>query len=130
MTLGSALRSSASGLHAERMRLDVVSANIANANSISIPGGKEAYRRKIVVLEPTEDGPRIERIMDDPSDLRAVTEPDNPLADGEGKVYYSNVNPVLEMVNMMSATRAYEANIAAFNSTKGMMIAALNIGKV
>lgn len=129
MTLGSALRSSSSGLHAERMRLDVVSANIANANSVSTPG-KEAYRRKIVVLEPTDEGPRIERIVDDPSDLRAVTEPDNPLADAQGKVYYSNVNPVLEMVNMMSATRAYEANVAAFNSTKGMMMAALNIGKV
>lgn len=129
MTLGGSLRASASGLHAERLRLDVISANIANANSITTPD-KEAYRRKIVVLEPTEDGVRIERIMDDYSPLRAVNEPDNPLANEKGVVYYSNVNPVLEMVNMMSATRAYEANVAAFNSTKSMMQSALTIGRV
>lgn len=129
MTLGGSLRASSSALHAERLRLDVISANIANANSITTPD-KEAYRRKIVVLEPTEDGVRIERIIDDTSPLRAVNEPDHPMADKDGVVYYSNVNPVLEMVNMMSATRAYEANVAAFNSTKSMMQAALSIGRV
>lgn len=128
MTLGSALRASASGLHAERMRLDTISANIANANSMSTPDS-EAYRRRLVILESTDEGVRVRRVTEDNSALRAVPEPDNPFADAQGLVYYSNVNPVFEMVNMMSATRAYEANVAAFNSAKGMLRAALAIGR-
>lgn len=129
MTINSALRASASGLHAERMRLDTISANIANANSMTTPS-QEAYRRKIVVLESTDQGVKITKVMDDQSDLKSVNEPDNPLADENGNVFYSNVNPIYEMVDMMSATRAYEANIAAFNSSKGMLQAALSIGRV
>jgi flagellar basal-body rod protein FlgC len=129
MTINSALRASASGLHAERMRLDTISSNIANANSISTPN-QEAYRRKIIVLEATEDGVKISKVMDDQSDLREVPEPDNPMADADGNVFYSNVNPIYEMIDMMSATRAYEANVAAFNSSKGMLQAALSIGRV
>lgn len=129
MTIGSALRASGSGMHAERMRLDVISANIANANSIQTPE-QDAYRRKLVILEATDNGVRIESVIEDESPLRSVSEPDNPMADARGVVYYSNVNPVMEMVNMMSATRSYEANIAAFNSTKSMLQSALNIGRV
>lgn len=128
MTIGSAMRASGSGMHAERMRLDVISANIANANSMRTPE-QEAYKRKIVVLEASENGVRIESVTEDDSPLRRVSEPDNPMANEEGIVFYSNVNPVMEMVNMMSATRSYEANIAAFNSTKSMLQSAMNIGR-
>ena len=128
MNLASSLRASASGLHAERLRLDVISANIANANSVRTPE-QEAYKRKLVVLEATDTGVRIDQVTDDPAPLRGVSEPDHPMADAEGMVYYSNVNPIMEMVNLMSATRSYEANVAAFNAAKGMLQASINIGR-
>jgi flagellar basal-body rod protein FlgC len=128
MNLSNSLRASASGLHAERLRLDVISANIANANSVRTPD-QEAYKRKVVVLEATDTGVRIEQVADDPAPLRGVPEPDHPMADAEGMVYYSNVNPIMEMVNLMSATRSYEANVAAFNAAKGMLQASINIGR-
>jgi flagellar basal-body rod protein FlgC len=129
MTINSALRSSGSGLHAERMRMDVISANIANANSVRTPG-QEAYKRRIVVLEANDEGVKVQRLIEDEAPLRAVPEPDNPFADENGMVYYSNVNPIYEMVNLMSATRAYEANVAAFNASKSMLQSALAIGRV
>ncbi|MGE0001248.1 MAG: flagellar basal body rod protein FlgC [Fimbriimonadaceae bacterium] len=125
----SAMRSAASGMFAERIRMDVTSANIANAQSVKI-GDQDPYRRRVVVLEGDEEGVRVQAVQEDQSELRAVSEPGNPLADAQGFVYYSNVDPLMEMVNMISATRAYEANVAAFNSAKGMARAALNIGKV
>ena len=83
-----------------------------------------------MLLTSDENGVKIDQILPDQSRLRAVPEPDNPFADEEGMVYYSNVNPIIEMVDLMTATRTYEANVAAFNSAKGMMRAAMNIGKV
>ncbi|MDI9641612.1 flagellar basal body rod protein FlgC [Kamptonema cortianum] len=129
MSINSALRASSSGLHAERMRMDVISGNIANANSIRTPD-QDAYRRKIVMLEATNEGVKVRQILPDQSPLREVSEPDNPFADTDGVVYYSNVNPIYEMVNLMTASRAYEANVAAFNSAKTMLRSALNIGRV
>ncbi len=129
MTINSALRASATGLFAERMRMDAISSNIANANSMSTPG-QEAYRRKIVILEAGEEGVTVSKLIDDPTPLRGMSDPTNPMADEEGMVYFSNVNPILEMVDLMGATRSYEANVAAFNSSKSMLRAALNIGRV
>lgn len=128
-TLNGAMRVSATGLNAERMRMDVISGNIANANSMRTRT-EDAYRRRMVVLETDGDGVKIRQIMEDPTPLRAVNDPDHPLADNQGYVYYSNVNPIAEMVNLLSANRAYEANVAAFNSAKGMVRAALNIGRM
>jgi flagellar basal-body rod protein FlgC len=128
-TLTSAMRSSASGLTAERFRMDVISSNIANANSIGI-NGKEPYRRREVVLEGSPNGVKIVAIMPDRSPLRTVHDPSHPNADADGVVHYSNVEPIFEMVNMLTAARAYEANIASFNSAKGMIRSALTIGKV
>lgn len=129
MTLNQMLRVSGTGMVAERARMDVVSSNIANANSMRTPT-QDAYRRQMVVLTGGEDGVRVEKIVNDPAPLRAVSEPNHPFADANGMVYYSNVDPVYEMVNLMSASRAYEANVAAFNSAKGMVKAAFQIGKV
>ncbi len=128
-TLGKAMRVSASGLAAERFRMDVISSNIANANSMRA-NGKDPYRRREVVLEGNADGVRITRIVDDPSNFREVSDPGNPNADARGIVTYSNVEPILEMVDMLGASRSYEANIAAFNSARGMIRSALNIGKL
>jgi flagellar basal-body rod protein FlgC len=129
MNLAKTLRVSATGLQAERMRMDVISANIANANSVQSPD-EEAYRRREVILTGSTEGAKVERIAVDPAPLRRVAEPGHPFADAEGYVYYSNVEPVKEMVNMMGANRAYEANIAAFNAAKTMIRSALQIGKV
>jgi len=128
MTLGRAMSISATGLHAERFRMDVISANIANANSMSA-NGTQAYRRQVVFLEQTDEGVRVQQITPDNAPFRLVYEPGNPAANAQGYVEYSNVEPVKEMVDMLSATRAYEANIAAFNSARGMARAALGIGQ-
>jgi flagellar basal-body rod protein FlgC len=129
MTLNNALKISSSGLTAERFRMDVISANIANANSVKT-NGQDPYRRRMVVLYGDENGVKLGPVMKDMSELRAVQDPSNPLADDKGYVYYSNIEPVHEMVDMIGASRAYEANIAAFNSVKSMIKSALNIGKV
>src|ERR1039458_7571897 len=138
---------SASALTAERLRMDVISNNIANANTTrTIEGGP--YIRQRVVFAPRFDatpafaplqammtpeglpvGVRVTGIQKDPAPPRMVFDPGHPDANAEGYVAYPNVNPVNEMVDMISATRAYEANITAFNATKSMAIQALGIGK-
>lgn len=129
MSLNAAMRASTSGLFAERTRMDVISANIANANSVRTDD-EDAYHRQMVVLVEAEDGVKIGRIMPDKAPLKEVYDPSHPFANAEGVVFYSNVNPIVEMVNLMSATRSYEANIQAFNSAKSMVRSALNIGRV
>lgn len=130
MTLGRAMNNAASGMAAERLRMDVTSANIANANSMRTRDA-EAFQRRIVVLTGSpETGVKVERIEVDRTPGRVVHDPSNPNADAEGNIFFSNVNPIMEMVNMMTANRSYEANIAAFNSAKSMAKSALNIGKV
>ena len=128
-SLNSALRISSSGLAAERFRMDVISSNIANANSIGV-NGAEPYRRRDVAIVGSDNGVQIAGIVQDQRPFRVMHEPGNPNADANGNVTYSNVEPIEEMVNMMGASRAYEANIAAFNSAKGMIKSALTIGKV
>ncbi|MBI1756961.1 MAG: flagellar basal body rod protein FlgC [Fimbriimonas ginsengisoli] len=130
MNLNTALRISASGLAAERFRLDVISANIANANTVKT-AGKDPYRRREVEITGDAEGVHIGRVVEDQRPFRQVSEPGNPNADPKtGLVTYSNVEPLEEMVNMISASRAYEANIAAFNSARGMIRDALQIGKI
>ena len=128
-TLSHAMRVSASGLTAERFRMDIISSNLANANSIKI-NGQDPYRRQDVALAGDRNGVRITRIVPDQTPFREVVDPGNPYADAKGKVTQSNVDPLVEMVNMISASRSYEANIAAFNSSKTMMRSALSIGKI
>lgn len=138
---------SASALTAERLRMDVISNNIANANTTrTVEGGP--YIRQRVVFAPRFDpapafsplmammtpeglpvGVRVTSIQKDPSAPRMVYDPGHPDANAEGYVAYPNVNEVNEMVDMISATRAYQANITAFNATKSMAMEALGIGK-
>jgi flagellar basal-body rod protein FlgC len=127
MTLSQAMRASSTGLTAERFRMDVISTNIANSNSIQTKD-RPAYRRQVVVLTGDDNGVRIERIAQDMSDLITKIEPGNPNANADGEVFYANVQPIAEMIDMIGATRAYEANVAAFNSAKGMLRSALTIG--
>ncbi|MBL8047754.1 MAG: flagellar basal body rod protein FlgC [Chthonomonas sp.] len=129
MSIFSAMRTSSSGMTAERFRMDVISQNIAGANTIQTPT-KDAYRRKEVVLSAEREGVRVSQIVTDPTPLQIIFDPTNPYADAQGNVRMSNVQPVIEMVNMLGASRAYEANIAAFNSARSMAKAALNIGNI
>ncbi len=142
----------ASGMTAERLRLDVVSNNLANVNTTRTENGTP-YRRQIVVFEPREDfesvlqtninkdnsqgarinqvgqGVRARAIIEDQSPFRAVYEPGHPDADAQGYVMMPNVNAVAEMIDMLSASKAYEANVAAVNAAKSMALKALDIGK-
>ena len=128
-SLANALQYSTSGLAAERFRMDTISSNIASANTVS-RSEKDAYHRRSVVLNATENGVQIASVVEDrerPCLLKY--DKSNPMANADGFVTMSNVDPTMEMVDMIGASRAYEANIAAFNTVKGMMASALQIGK-
>lgn len=128
-SLNQAMRVSASGMHAERFRMDVISSNIANANTVGNPS-KPGYQRRIVELAGSQDGVRVTGVRTDGTPGRIEMDPNSPFRDAQGQVMFSNVDPIKEMVNMLSAGRAYEANIAAFNSAKSMVRSALQIGKL
>ncbi|MFP5450549.1 MAG: flagellar basal body rod protein FlgC [Thermoleophilia bacterium] len=145
MSMYSALGISATGMTAERLRMDVVADNLANADSTTGVGA--AYRRKAVTMAPATATPEfrlpggvnatsasgvvggvsVTGIVEDGSELRRVFEPGHPLADAEGYVTKPNVNPVTEMVDMVAATRAFEANVTAFEASKTMARDALRI---
>ncbi|MCL6632354.1 MAG: flagellar basal body rod protein FlgC [Alicyclobacillus herbarius] len=135
---------SASGLTAERLRMDVIANNIANANTTRTPSGGP-YRREMVVLAPRTNtfqdalaaeqstasgtaGVQVVGIVQDPSPFRLVYDPSNPDA-VNGYVQMPNVDIATEMVDMVSAARAYEANATAFDATKQMESAAISLGK-
>ncbi len=129
MSVSNAMRVSGSGMHAERFRMDVISSNIANANSATKPT-EAPMRRQGVVLRSAEEGVQIVSVTPDMSTpVRREYQPGHPFADAEGFVNFTNINPVFEMVDMLSASRAYEANLAAFNTARTMANAALNIGR-
>ena len=135
---------SASGLSAERLAMDVIANNIANANTTRTPQGG-AFKRQLVVFaqkqgdpatdsfspdangQPSVEGVQALGITDDPSPDRLVFDPGNPDADGRGYVHYPNVQVVKEMVDMMAASRAYEANVAAIQETRNMNNAAISL---
>lgn len=137
---------SASGLTAQRLRLDVISQNIANINTTRTENG-EPYRRKAVIFEEkkerqpfadvlsnsrqtqTKGGVRVSRIEEDGSPFIMNYDPGHPDANEEGYVAMPNVNIVSEMVNMISASRSYEANVTAMNAMKSMAVKALEIGR-
>ncbi|MDK2798589.1 MAG: flagellar basal-body rod protein FlgC [Clostridiales bacterium] len=138
---------SASGLSAQRLRMDLISQNIANADTTRTEKNTP-YRRKLAVFEQREatpsfshylsessksrvqaNGVRVSRIIEDTTPFKRVYNPGHPDADQDGYVLMPNVDIMTEMVNMISATRSYEANVAAINSTKSMAMKALEIGK-
>jgi flagellar basal-body rod protein FlgC len=138
MDVAASLAISSSALHAQRLRMDVIAANLANAESTRTPEGGP-YKRRDVVLEAVTAGGgfgeelgaavRVARVVADEQPPRVVFDPGHPDADARGYVAYPNVNPITEMVDLMAATRAYEANIAAVNATKRVLEAALSIGR-
>ena len=144
MSAFGAMDISASGMTAQRLRTDIISQNIANVNTTRDENG-QPYKRRTVVFEekPSNsfndylsvasssigNGVKVSAIVEDnTTPMTMVYDPSHPDADEEGYVYYPNVNTVTEMTNMIDASRAYEANITAFN-TKAMTTQALQIGK-
>ena len=134
------LEISASGLYAQRRRMDVIASNLANIETTHTKKGGP-YRRKMVVMspKPVEDfdkvlalqaeGVKIDDIVEDKSPFRKVYNPSHPDADKNGYVLKPNVDLVVEITNMLMARRAFEANIAAIKSTKQMALKALEIGR-
>jgi len=134
---------SSSGLTAERVRMDVISSNIANANVTRSENGGP-YRRQMPVFSLRDnnskffsskninnsipEGVSVVGIAEDDSGPRMVYDPSHPDADPEGYVAYPNVNVVREMVDMITCSRAYEANVTAMTSAKNMILRALDIG--
>jgi len=123
-----------SAMAAQSQRMNTTASNLANADSISGPDGKP-YRAKQVVFEMAPSngqgigGVRVARVIDDPSPLRMQHDPKNPLANADGYVAMPNVNVVEEMVNMISASRSYQANVEVLNTAKTMMLKTLTIGQ-
>jgi|SRR5690554_6436021 len=138
-----AFRISASGLTAERLRMDIIANNLANAETTRTPEGGP-YRRQMPVFAPILEqamrpsfsrtgqvgqGVRVVGIVSDSSEPRLVYDPQHPDADADDYVAMPNVNVVQEMVDLISATRAYEANITALNAAKTMAQRSLEIGR-
>lgn len=144
MGMFGSIDAAASGLTAERLRMDVISNNIANVNTTRTAEGG-AYRRQMVTFAPRGNegsfakilsknldagsGVRVVGISKDDSPTRKVYDPAHPDANQEGYVEMPNVNIVTEMVDMIGATRAYEANVTVLNAAKSMALKALEIGK-
>ena len=125
---------SGSGMTAERMRMDVIAENLANADTTRTENGTP-YRRKEVVLQSASgnsfqnvlDGVQVAGIVDDPTPMRRVYEPGHPDADAQGYVTLPNVDPVTEMTDLITASRGYEANVTAMNDAKQMFSKSLDI---
>ncbi len=140
-TLSAALTASASALNAERTRVEVAISNLANAESTRGPDG-QPYRRRDVVLaaDPMSSfdtalgrvqatGVKVSEVVQDSSPFRTRYEPSHPDADEQGFVQMPNVDESQEMVDMLGAARAYQANLAAIGLIKEMVSKALDLGK-
>ncbi len=152
MSIFHSMNTTASALTAQRLRMDIVSSNMANADTTrakQVDGEWMPYRRKVVVMEPKEgqfsnllqkamntsaaqgagNGVKVTKILEDDTPFQQVYDPEHPDANEEGYVQMPNVDPLREMVDLMSATRSYEANVTVFNASKNMLMKALEIGK-
>ncbi|MBE3582919.1 MAG: flagellar basal body rod protein FlgC [Limnochordaceae bacterium] len=150
MGLFDALAISASGLTAERLRLDVIATNLANVETTRTATGGPFRRREVVFAaqpptfpvdlanstgssgtlapgHPALGGVQVAAIVTDPAPFRLVYQPGHPDADVNGYVAYPNINPASEMVDMIAASRAYEANLAIFQSTKQLAARTLDL---
>ncbi len=147
MDINSTFSIAAGALRAERLRLDVIASNLANANTTQTAEGGP-YKRKNVIFatqdiesdfgatlaelseEAARKTVRVSDVVEDQSPGRMVFDPGHPDANAEGYVAYPNVNSLTESIDMMAASRAYEANVQVVNATKRMAEAALAIGQV
>ena len=133
MSLFNIFNVSGSAMSAQAQRLNTVASNLANADSATSASG-EAYRAKQVVFEavPLAAGGtavKVQKVIEDPSPMKLVYDPKNPLADEKGYVTMPNVNTVDEMVNMLSASRSYQTNVETMNAAKSLLLKTLTLGQ-
>ncbi|WP_136067323.1 flagellar basal body rod protein FlgC [Modicisalibacter radicis] len=134
MSMFSIFDISGSALTAQSQRMNVTASNLANADSVAGPDG-EAYRAKQVMFETRSQvssgvgGVRVSEVVEDPTPMRREYRPAHPLADEEGYVTMPNVEPVNEMVNMIAASRSYQANVEVMNTSKTLMLKTLTLGE-
>jgi len=125
---------SASAISAQSQRLNVVASNLANAESVAGPDGQPYKARQVVFQtqmmggDPASAGVNVAQVVEDNSAPRKVHDPQNPAADSEGFVTMPNVNPVEEMVNMISASRGYQTNVDVMNTAKSLLQKVLQLG--
>ncbi|HLL90061.1 MAG TPA: flagellar basal body rod protein FlgC [Tepidisphaeraceae bacterium] len=124
----------ASGLQAQRTRLDTIAQNILNAETIQDAAGRNVpYRRRFVLFapgqagNPAKPGVHVREIQVDQNPFTKRHIPGHPLADVDGNVLFPNVDPIVEQVNALSATRAYEANVSLIETSKAMLQASLRL---
>lgn len=136
MALFSVFDIAGSAMTAQSMRLNVVASNMANAESVTSSNGKP-YVAKQVVFEAKQLSPllpkgvagvNVQKVIDDPAPMKLVYDPSSPYADGNGYVTMPNVNVVEEMVNMISASRSYQANVEMMNTTKTLIQRTIAMG--
>jgi flagellar basal-body rod protein FlgC len=122
-----------SAVSAQSQRLNVVASNLANADTVAGPDG-QAYKARQVVFQTQlmgqmgSAGVAVSNVTEDNTPGRRVHDPKNPQADADGYVTYSNVNPVEEMVNMISASRSYQNNVEVMNTAKSLLQKTLQMG--
>ena len=128
---------SGSAVSAQSQRLNVVASNLANADTVAGPDG-QAYKARQVIFQTqmmgagndnTNAGVRVSTVSEDQTPGRRVHDPKHPQADADGYVTYSNVNPVEEMVNMISASRSYQNNIEVMSTAKSLLLKTLQLGQ-
>jgi flagellar basal-body rod protein FlgC len=138
MSLFSIFNVSGSAVSAQSQRLNVVASNLANADTVAGPDG-QAYKARQVTFQtvlmgqggqPDAAGVTVSNISENDAPGRRVHDPRHPAADAEGYVTYSNVNPVEEMVNMISASRSYQNNIEVMNTARTLLMKTLQLGQV
>jgi flagellar basal-body rod protein FlgC len=134
MSIFGALRISASGMSAERLRMDVTAANLANANSTRGANGGPYVRQEVVLqakggssFESVLNGVEVAGIVNDPSPGRRVYDPSHPDADAQGYVTMPNVNSVTEMTDLITETRSYQANVQAMQTAKALYTKTLEV---
>lgn len=147
MSVFNTMNVSATGMTAQRLRMDTISQNLANINTTRTDSGGP-YRRKITLFEEITNGKsfsnmldqylgeyskvggvKVSKVVEDKSPFISIYDPTHPDANKEGYVLMPNVNSLEEMTNLISANRSYEANVTALNSNKAMLAKALEIGR-
>lgn len=127
------MKVASTGLSAQRIRINVISSNIANANTTRTESGLP-YQKKNVVFEQILEGEmnggvRVQQVMNDTKPPILKYDPAHPDANEEGYVAFPNINPIEEMVNMLEASRSYEANVTVLNTAKSLAMRAIDIGR-
>ena len=133
MNLKTSIDVSASGLHAQALRMRVIAENLANSDSVSTTAGGDPYRRRVATFKAQVDkasgatNVKVDAIVGDKAAFARVYQPGNPAADAAGYVQRPNVNSLVEAADMKAAQRSYEANLNAIEAARGMTMRTIDL---